>query len=340
MKPISIPCCGPQGPWLLFYRAVAASNNQVWKGLKFVRKSSLLFVVIIIALLFVAPVQAAEISLQGEIVQGRFLVPMRGIFEALGAEVSWDGDTRTVTGAKGDISVKLTIDSIEALVNNEVIELDVPATIIEGRTYVPTRFVSESLGADVSWDGEKRVATITQGVTIIKVHEAPVPDKPSTVPAPVPVFPEGPVIEGAFAVVEERNAYYIPGPRCPVTGVYTQRPQSRYWRAVITENEKLLLLDAPGKNEDDGESTIMSIQNFGDGLGAKIFYVMDLEFIMETVAGWMTGEREEIYLPEAQKTVSIIQSGEKVRITGNVTGEHYILKDLKKSSVFTIEKID
>lgn len=137
-----------------------------------------LLLAVIFVLLFAAPVQASEVTLRGKIVGNRFLVPMRDIFEALGTVVDWDGNTRTVTGSRGDVSVSLKIDSKIATVNGKTIELDVPATIIENRTFVPTRFVSESLGANVSWDGENRVATITQAGTVIKVLERePIPQK-------------------------------------------------------------------------------------------------------------------------------------------------------------------
>ena len=135
------------------------------------RKALILIIFLIISCTAASSVQASEVSLEGEIVQDRFLVPMRGIFEALGAVVGWDGETRTVTGTKGDISVKLTIDSKIANVNGKTVELDVPATIIRDRTYVPTRFVSESLGANVGWDGLNRVAIITHGGTTIRVSE-------------------------------------------------------------------------------------------------------------------------------------------------------------------------
>ncbi len=132
-----------------------------------------LLLVVITAMWCAAPVQASEVTLQGEIVQGRFLVPMRGIFEALDAVVDWDGETRTVTGRKGDITVSLTIDSKLVSVNGKMMELDVPATIIDARTFVPTRFVSESLGANVNWDGDTRVATIKKADVVIKIHEEP-----------------------------------------------------------------------------------------------------------------------------------------------------------------------
>ena len=131
----------------------------------------LFFVTVLLLFGYTTNIHAKVVSLEGEIVQGRFLVPMRGIFEALGASVHWDGDTRTVTGNRAGTTVLLSIDSKIAQVNDNTVELDVPATIVEGRTYVPLRFISESLGANVSWDGERRVATITEEGRVIQVRE-------------------------------------------------------------------------------------------------------------------------------------------------------------------------
>ena len=63
--------------------------------------------VVIVALLCAVPLQASEVSLQGEIVGGRFLVPMRGIFETLGAVVDWDGDTRVATITQGNVVIRV-----------------------------------------------------------------------------------------------------------------------------------------------------------------------------------------------------------------------------------------
>lgn len=92
--------------------------------------------------------------------EGRTLVPLRYIFEALGAEVKWDAATRTVTGIKGSDEIVLKIDSKDAVVNGETRKLDVPATILNGRTLVPARFISESLGAEVLWDGDSKTVII------------------------------------------------------------------------------------------------------------------------------------------------------------------------------------
>lgn len=87
---------------------------------------------------------------------GRTLVPFRAIFNVLGLEVDWHEDTRTVTAYNDNIKVILKINSNIAYVNGNPVSLDVPAKIVNGRTLVPLRFVSESLGRIVDWDGSIR----------------------------------------------------------------------------------------------------------------------------------------------------------------------------------------
>lgn len=91
---------------------------------------------------------------------GRVLVPMRAIFEAFEAEVSWDDVTKTATSVRGDTVIKVTENNQIANVNGEDKWLDVPATIINGRFVVPVRFISETFGADVGWIDKKRQVTI------------------------------------------------------------------------------------------------------------------------------------------------------------------------------------
>uniref|UniRef100_UPI000481B308 stalk domain-containing protein n=1 Tax=Desulfovirgula thermocuniculi TaxID=348842 RepID=UPI000481B308 len=95
--------------------------------------------------------------------QGRVLVPLRAIFEALGASVEWDGSTQTVTGRKEGTTVRLVIGQGTAYVNERPVSLDVPGKIINGRTMVPLRFIGESLGAEVNWDGTTRTVIVRTG---------------------------------------------------------------------------------------------------------------------------------------------------------------------------------
>ena len=93
---------------------------------------------------------------------GRTLVPLRAIFEALGADVQWEQSTQTVTAVRGNITVSFTIGSNILIKNGEQITLDVSAQIVGGRTLVPARAVAESFGADVKWLESTREVVITE----------------------------------------------------------------------------------------------------------------------------------------------------------------------------------
>ena len=94
--------------------------------------------------------------------EGRTLVPLRAIFEALGASVDWNGDTQTVTAVKDDIIISLQIGSNVLNKNGKNITLNVPAQLVNGRTLVPARAVAESFGASVDWDNDSQTVLITQ----------------------------------------------------------------------------------------------------------------------------------------------------------------------------------
>ena len=96
------------------------------------------------------------------IVNERTLVPIRAIIEAMGGEVGWDGDTRSVTLKYNDNEIRLVIDSTMAYLNGKANELDTAPAIINERTMLPIRFVSESFGFDVDWKGETQTITITR----------------------------------------------------------------------------------------------------------------------------------------------------------------------------------
>ena len=106
-------------------------------------------------------VDCAKYGQMPVIVEGRTLVPLRSVFEALGATVEWDNETRSVASVKGDVTVTLAVDSKEMTVNGTVKTLDVPAQIMNDRTMVPVRAVAEAFGANVNWDNETRTVVIT-----------------------------------------------------------------------------------------------------------------------------------------------------------------------------------
>ena len=109
------------------------------------------------------PIDCNAYGQSATIVEGRTLVPLRAIFEALGASVEWEQSTKTVTSTHGDVTISLTIGDKKLYRNGEVIELDVAAAIMNGRTMVPVRAISESFGVSVEWDDEKREVMLLTG---------------------------------------------------------------------------------------------------------------------------------------------------------------------------------
>ena len=98
-----------------------------------------------------------------QIINGRTLVPLRVIFEALGASVQWSELTQTVTAVRGNTTVSLQIGSSELIKNGASVTLDVPAQLIDSRTMVPARAVAEAFGAGVRWSDSTQTVTITTG---------------------------------------------------------------------------------------------------------------------------------------------------------------------------------
>lgn len=84
-----------------------------------------------------------------QIINDRTMVPMRAIFEALGATVDWSSDTKTITAKKENTTVITSIGNKTISVNNSLSEIDVAPCIIDDRTLVPVRFISEALGCNV-----------------------------------------------------------------------------------------------------------------------------------------------------------------------------------------------
>ena len=102
-----------------------------------------------------------EFDVAPQNINSRILVPLRAIFEEVGAAVDWDGGTQTVTATKGDTVVVLTIGSTSPTINGETVEIDQPGILVGSRTLAPLRFVAEAFGGDVEWDGSSNTAYIS-----------------------------------------------------------------------------------------------------------------------------------------------------------------------------------
>lgn len=103
-------------------------------------------------------------KVEAQIINSRTMVPMRKIFELLGASIEWNGGNQTVLATKDDISIKLQIGNEIAEVirdgKTEKVKLDSKPVIVNNRTLVPLRFISESLEKQVGWDAQNQTAII------------------------------------------------------------------------------------------------------------------------------------------------------------------------------------
>lgn len=93
-----------------------------------------------------------EPSVPPTVIEGHTLVPLRSIFDALGAELQWDNATKTAVGSREGSTISIQIGNPTALVNGEEKALEAPAQILDGSTMVPARFVAEGLNCTVNWD--------------------------------------------------------------------------------------------------------------------------------------------------------------------------------------------
>jgi hypothetical protein len=168
---------------------------------------------------------AVDISPAPIIQAGRVFVPLRGVFEQLGASVVYSNGTINATGNGRDIS--LQIGSTQATVNGQPQIIDVAPFIVGESTYVPLRFISEALGDSVSWDDAESIAAIDTGggsatyftpgtASYVDTAPPPIPSYAQPyVPAPNYIWQPGYWAWGAYGY------YWVPG-------TWVQAPQPDY----------------------------------------------------------------------------------------------------------------
>ncbi len=109
------------------------------------------------------PVQFADV--QPTMVNNHVMVPLRGVFEKMGARVRWDSANQTVIAKDGTHDISMHVGKRLAQIDGKGYLLDSPATMIGDRVMVPLRFVSESLGGIVDWNATAQMVSITTQVT-------------------------------------------------------------------------------------------------------------------------------------------------------------------------------
>jgi hypothetical protein len=112
---------------------------------------------------------------------GTLLIPLRSMFEQMGATVSYDAASKTTTVSKAGAEVKVTVGKPEVVINGESRPLDVPPIIYQGTVLVPVRVISEGMGAYVQWVPDRRL------VVVRYIPPTP-PPTPTPTPAPTPFY--------------------------------------------------------------------------------------------------------------------------------------------------------
>ncbi|RUS46743.1 copper amine oxidase N-terminal domain-containing protein [Cohnella sp. AR92] len=117
----------------------------------------------------------ADPAVEGKLKENRMLIPLRSVSEKMGAEVAWDSKSKDITIIKGDVVIVLKVDSKIVYVNQKEVQIDVPAYLENSRTFVPLRFVSQVMGAEVEWSQAAQSATVSLDGKQIRI----IPEKPA-----------------------------------------------------------------------------------------------------------------------------------------------------------------
>ena len=198
------------------------------------RHNKLICMLLTMVMLFamVTPVMAGEdiairlddkflnFEVKPQIVNDRTMVPLRPILEALNATIEWDDTTKTVTSTKGNTTIKLTMNDPVMYVNGVAKTLDSPACLIQDRTLVPARAISEAFGISVGWDFRSRIVLMSSTSTQIKMYK-----------------PDGTTTYVEMAKVDEYkgNNWFVAEP----VAMYNEAGETKYVEQTdVKDNEK------------------------------------------------------------------------------------------------------
>ncbi|MGY5487335.1 stalk domain-containing protein [Paenibacillus sp. ALE2] len=180
-----------------------------------------------------------ELTAQPLLLDGTTLVPMRQLFEAQGAVLSWNGASKTVTATKNDTTLTYRIGEVAATLNDKTLSLNVPGQIVKGNTMIPLRFVSEALGSTVKWDALTRTIRIASKedffTTILSgVNLRSKPDSSEASPS-LRLIPTGEKVH----VIREVNALWLEvRTKNNLTGYISAKPKySDYTSTSLAERQ-------------------------------------------------------------------------------------------------------
>jgi len=146
---------------------------------------------------------------------GTLLIPLRSMFEQMGATVSYDAGSKTVTVSKAGAEVKVTVGKPEVIINGESRPLDVPPMVYQGVILVPVRVISEGMGAYVQWVPDRRLVVVRYIPATPPPSPAPPPPPPPPPPTPTPVPVVAPYydfyVAGDYIISPKVYNEFVPG---------------------------------------------------------------------------------------------------------------------------------
>lgn len=255
------------------------------------------------------------------IVNGVTLVPARGVFEAMGCDVDWDEKARkvTVTSDTGVREVYITIDSdimtvgtFESLMKRNDVDktLEVPAQIMNDRTMIPLRAVSEAMDCTVDWDQDAYVAKITKGERILLKGATP---KAKT--------PESEMLKMSLSMAEDKEV--AAGDEFTVYVDAANVPDKYYMSAIVAsfayDHSKLQYVEGSGallNNNDEAYEPSVFAENPEYDAGAKVVFINIDESKGRTTSGHvfkasfkkLTDEAAELALSNNYDTILTYES--------------------------------
>jgi hypothetical protein len=129
---------------------------------------------------------------------GTVLIPLRSMFEQMGATVSYDASSKTVDVSKAGSDVKVTVGQPEVMINGASRPLDVPPIMYQGHVLVPIRVISEGMGAYVQWVPDKQTVVVRYIVPTPPPSPTPTARPPAETAAPPPPPPLAPAATPFF----------------------------------------------------------------------------------------------------------------------------------------------
>ncbi|MDQ0896291.1 MULTISPECIES: stalk domain-containing protein [unclassified Paenibacillus] len=206
------------------------------------------------------------------IVNGNTLVPLRVLFESLGASVYWDDQSRTIRATKGDTTLLIPVGSNKVSKDGKEITLEEPANIINDKTYVPLRFVSESFNQDVKWDQENNSIHIGKSLGAKEISKLASPavvyvevfDNKNTLTASGSGFiiESSGVIVTNYHVINYANSAVVTltnGKKYAVTKVINYDPEKDIAILKVTPSEKLPTIEVGNSDKLENGEPVFAI---------------------------------------------------------------------------------